>query len=181
MTTWIALLRGVNVGTARRVPMARWRSMLEAMGGLHVRTLLNSGNAVFRSAGGTARQWSDTIAEALADELGVQAPVIVTSDVELAAIVKDNPWADDLPDPSRLLVVFAPDAAALQRLAPIGTLAVPPDRFAIGSRAAYLRCGTGLLDSPAAAALLGKAGQAVTTRNWRTTLKLLELARSLPA
>ncbi len=93
----------------------------------------------------------------------------------------DNERHLDVPDPSRLLVVFSPDAAALQRLAPIGALAVPPDRFAIGARAAYLHCGTGLLDSPAAAALLGKAGQAVTTRNWRTTLKLLELARSLPA
>lgn len=179
MTTWIALLRGVNVGTARRVPMARWRSMIEALGGTQVRTLLNSGNAVFESPAGTARHWADAIAASLASELGVRAPVIVISSIDLEAIVQGNPWADEVPDPSRLLVIVAPDAAALQALAPIGALALAPDRFAIGARAAYLQCGTGLLNSPAAAALLGKAGQAVTTRNWRTTLKLLELARSL--
>ena len=49
MTTFIALLRGVNVGKAKRVPMAEFRTLLAGLGYTGVATLLNSGNAVFRA------------------------------------------------------------------------------------------------------------------------------------
>lgn len=176
MPTYIALLRGVNVGKAKRVPMAEWRAMLAGLGYTNVATLLNSGNAVFTAASGAPADHAAAIAEALARELGVEAPVIVVTAGELAEVVAENPLAGGDPDPSRLLVAFVQDAAALAGLAGVKPLVVAPERFAIGEHAAYLLCTRGILESRAGEALLGKAGRAATTRNWATVLKLQALA-----
>jgi uncharacterized protein (DUF1697 family) len=173
---YIVLLRGVNVGKGNRVPMAEFRALLEELGHTEVKTLLNSGNAVFTSAGGSGAAHAAAIARALHARLGVKTPVIVKSADELAAIVGANPMVPPEAEHARFLVTFAPDAAALQALAPIQALALGADRFVITPHAAYLHCPGGLLDSPAGAALLGKAGRGVTTRNWATVLKLAALA-----
>jgi uncharacterized protein (DUF1697 family) len=177
MPTFVALLRGVNVGGAKRVPMADLRKLMAGLGYTGVTTLLNSGNAVFDAAAGTARQHARTLAEAIATGLGVQVPVIVKSSKELSAIVAGNALVADLVDPSRLLVAFAEDAAGLATLAPVAALVKAPEAFLLGPHAAYLHCAGGILESLAGKALLGKVGRAVTTRNWATTLKLQEAAR----
>jgi len=79
-------------------------------------------------------------------------------------------------DPSSLLVICGPDGGALASIAMLQDLVVRPERFLIGSNAAYLLCANGILESAAAKALLGKAGQSITTRNWATILKLHAMA-----
>ena len=81
----------VNVGKAKRVPMAELRALLAGLGYTRVVTLLNSGNAVFQAAGGAPAQHAAAIAAALAAQLNVEVPVIVKSADELAAIVDQNP------------------------------------------------------------------------------------------
>ena len=176
MTTFIALLRGVNVGKAKRVPMADFRVLLAALGYANVATLLNSGNAVFRAESGTSGKHATAIAAAIARKLKFEVPVIVKSANDLAAIVAKNPFAVDAAGRSRFLVAFAQERKALSGLAAIEPLVQPPEGFAIGRHAAYLHCANGILESKAGAALLGKGGRAVTTRNLATTLKLLALA-----
>lgn len=176
MTTFIALLRGVNVGKAKRVPMAEFRTLLVAIGYTDVTTLLNSGNAVFRAKSAVAGKHASAIATAIARKMKVEVPVIVISAGDLAAIVAKNPFAVDAAEHSRFLVAFAQESTALSGLAVIEPLVQPPEGFAIGRHAAYLHCAYGILESRAAAALLGKAGRAATTRNLATTLKLLALA-----
>lgn len=176
MPRYIALLRGVNVGKSKRVPMESFRSLLSGLGYTNVATLLNSGNAVFRAARGGPATHAPRIAAALADSLGVDVPVIVKSAAEFAAIVAENPIKFDVADHSRLLVAFTQDRQALAGLAPIRALLVSPEQFAIGENAAYLLCAAGILQCKAGEALLGKAGRLATTRNWATTLKLHALA-----
>jgi uncharacterized protein (DUF1697 family) len=173
--TYVALLRGVNVGGSNRVPMATWREQLLGLGCADVSTLLASGNAVFRCAGGTPAQLAAAIAAALAESLDLDVPVIVKTAAELAAVAAENPFAA-APDPSRLLVAFAPDAAALASLAAIASRVAPTEQFLLGRHAAYLHCPDGILKSRAGEALLGRAGRAVTTRNWATVTKLAALA-----
>ncbi len=175
-TTCVALLRGVNVGGANRVPMAEFRGLLAGLGYRDVATLLASGNAVFRCAGGSPSQLAADIAAALAETFEVRVPVIVKTAAELDAIVAGNPFAAAAPDPSRLLVAFAPDAAALAGLAAIAPQVAPGEQFSLGSHAAYLHCPAGILKSRAGEALLGRAGRAATTRNWATVLKLQALS-----
>src|SRR5688572_6222621 len=176
MTTFIALLRSVNLGQVNRVPMAGFRTLLVALGYADVTTLLNSGNAVFRAHSRVANTHATAIAAAIARKLKVEVPVIVKSAGELAAIVAKNPFAVDAAEHPRFLVAFTQQPKALSGLAAIEPLVQPPEGFAIGRHAAYLHCAHGILESKAGAALLGKAGRAVTTRNLATTLKLLALA-----
>ncbi len=181
MPVFIALLRGVNVGKAKRVPMAEWRVVLEGLGYAGVATLLNSGNAVFRARQAPPARLAAAIAGALAAELKVDVPVIVKSADELAKVVAENPLAGAATEPSRLLVAFAPDAAALAGLAPIAGLVAASEQFVLGRHAAYLHCPAGILESRAGEALLGKLGRAATTRNWATVLKLHALAGQVGA
>lgn len=184
--TWVALLRGVNVGKAHRVPMEVLRALLSEMGCTQVHTLLNSGNAVFvapgPASGARALALAAGLSRALHARLGLDVPVVVKSARNWAAIVEDNPLASApgvaSPDPSRLMVAVAQDAAQLQALKAIEALVSPLEAFHIGADAAYLHCASGILESKAAKALLGRAGQAVTTRNWATTLKIHALCAS---
>ena len=176
MPTFVALLRGVNVGKAKRVPMAELRALLSGMGYTGVATLLNSGNAVFRARRGAPAKHSGNIAAAISIKLKVEVPVIVKSATELTTIIVENPIKAGADEHPRVLVAFVQDTKALSSLAPVKSLVVPPEQFAVGKSAAYLFCAAGILESKAGAALLGKAGRSATTRNWATVLKLQALA-----
>ncbi len=175
MPRFVVLLRGVNVGKANRVPMADFRSLLEAQGFTGVRTLLNSGNAVFDAAGRTPSAHAKAVRGALEETLDVSVPVVVKPAAAIAAAVAENTLGVPADAHSRLLVAFAQERSDIRRLETIAPLVSPAERFLVGGHAAYLLCGGGILASKAAAALLGKPGQAFTTRNWATVLKLREL------
>lgn len=180
MTTYIALLRGINVGKAKRIAMADLRALLEDMGYTDVATLLNSGNVVFKARKGAPKKLAADISAAIATRLGIEVPVIVVSAKELALIVRENPFAS-ADDPSRLLVAFVADAGMLSAMSAIEPHVVAPEQFHVGTCAAYLHCASGILESKAAEALLGKAGKAATTRNWATVLKLQALVDKIDA
>jgi uncharacterized protein (DUF1697 family) len=175
MPTFVALLRGVNVGKAKRVPMAELRTLLCELGYTNVATLLNSGNAVFQATKGTPVEHAAEIASAIASKLKFEVPVIVKSAKELSTIVSENALAERAQDHSRLLIAFVQDPKLLPGLAAIEPLVAPSEQFLVGKSAAYLHCATGILESKAGEALLGKAGKAATTRNWATVLKLQAL------
>lgn len=181
MPTFVALLRGVNVEKAKRVSMAELRALLSGLGYTGVATLLNSGNAVFRAPRGTPAKHSADIAAAISRQLKVEVPVIVKRAGELAAIISENPIKAGADEHPRFLVAFVQDARALSSLAAIEPLLAPPERFSVGRNAAYLLCATGILESEAGKALLGKAGKSATTRNWATVLKLQALANEADA
>ncbi len=169
---YIALLRGINVGRAKRVAMADLREVIAELGFSDVRTLLNSGNAVFSGPRGKQKAAAAAIEEAIVLKLGVAARVTVISDVELAAIMAENPLLGVATDLSRLFafVVTAPDG-----LAALDTLAGSDwgsEALALGSRAVYLWCPEGVLDSKAAIALGKQLGDGMTSRNWNTMCKL---------
>ncbi len=176
MPRFVVLLRGVNVGKAKRVPMAEFRTLLSQLGYTGVATLLNSGNAVFTATSGTPAGHAADIASAIAGKLKVEVPVIVKSAKELSAIIAGNPIKAEAAEHSRLLVAFTQDSKLISGLTAVEALVVPPEQFWVGKNAAYLLCAKGILESEAGAALLGKAGKSATTRNWATALKLQALA-----
>ncbi|UXH80160.1 DUF1697 domain-containing protein [Roseateles amylovorans] len=181
MPTFVALLRGINVGKAKRVPMAELRTLMGELGYTGVATLLNSGNVVFSAAKGAPAGHAAKIAEAIASKLNVDVPVIVKTARELSTIVAENELAEAAEDHARLLVAFVQNAEALPGLASIAQLTVSQEQFIVGESAAYLHCASGILESKAAEALLGKVGKATTTRNWATVLKLQALVNQADA
>ena len=178
--THVALFRGINVGTAKRVSMGDLRALAEGLGFTGARTLLNSGNLVFtakgRSAGGAAAR----LEEALAARCGISARVTVVSAAELAAAVAGNPLVTRASDPSRLLVWFSGKPADLARLQPLAARGWEPDALALGGRVAYGWCPAGVLESPLAKAAGKALGDSVTARNWATVLKLHALLGGAP-
>ncbi|MBD9480703.1 DUF1697 domain-containing protein [Pseudoxanthomonas sp. PXM02] len=181
MPIFVALLRGINVGKAKRIAMADLRALLESLGYTDVATLLNSGNVVFKAGKGTPKKLAADISAAIAAQLGIEVPVIVVSAKDFALIAKENPFAKTAPDPSRLLIAFVPDATALSAVSSIAPLVTPPEQFHVGAHAAYLHCASGILESKAGEALVGKAGKAATTRNWGTVQKLQALVDKIDA
>lgn len=175
MHTYVVLLRGVNVGKAKRVPMAAFSTLLHEVGCADVVTLLNSGNAVVCARKASGDELAARVFEALHATFGFEVPVVVKSIADFRTIVKDNELISAAMDHSRFLVVFAQTGAAMRTLKSLPDVVRPPDQFLLGRKAAYLYCANGLLQSEAARALLGKLGNVVTTRNWATVLKLLAL------
>ncbi len=175
MPRFAALLRGVNVGSGNRVPMAEWKKLLVQLGYTDVATLLNSGNAVFSSPGRSSRAHAGRIRSSLAEALNVDVPVIVKSAADLLAVQKENPIRVQDHERSRLLVGFASDSAHLSAFSDLSSLAKSPERFHIGRHGLYLWCPNGSLQSPVAKMLLGRKGRDITTRNWATFEKLVVL------
>jgi uncharacterized protein (DUF1697 family) len=172
----IAFFRGINVGKAKRVAMADLRALVEGLGYRDVRTLLNSGNVVF-SAGANAGAAATRIEKALAEKLGVTALVTVITAAELADIIDGNPLLKVADNHSRFLVAVLRDPTDRSKLEPLAKNNWAKERFALGSRVAYLWCPDGILESPLAVAVGKALKDAVTSRNWATMLKLHALAR----
>lgn len=172
MPRYVALLRGVNVGKGNRVPMVAFKILLEGLGCTDVKTLLNSGNAVFGSSARSADKLSSVIAAQVENKFGVATLVVVKSAAEIASIIGGAPMTPPDEEHSRFLVAFGRDENAVQVLAPLVPLAKAPELLVITNQAAYLHCPEGLLRSKVGEAMLGKASRGVTTRNWATVLKI---------
>lgn len=176
----VALIRGINVGKAKRVAMAELRAAVEGLGFSDVRTLLNSGNVVFTVPGKAGKDLSARIQEAVAERTGVSAKVIVLTAAELAEIMAENPLlhaAEVADDPKRLLVTILSQPEDRKRVEPLTQQDWSPDVLALGRRAVYQWCAGGILASPLAAPLGKAIGDAGTARNWATLTKLQALVK----
>lgn len=173
---YVALLRGVNnAGNSARVAMEDLRQLFQRLGFTDVRTLLNSGNVVFTAA---KREQGDLLAqitESLAARLKVTVPVTVLSSDEVAAAVRENPFARRATNPSRLLVVVPLVRSGVLQLRPLLEEEWKPEAFGLGSRAAYLWCAHGVAKSSLWAAVERALGREGTARNIATMTKLLAL------
>ena len=173
---FVALVRGINVGKAKRIAMEDLRALVEGLGYGDVRTLLNSGNLVFTAAESAPKgDPAARIEKALEQQLGVSARVLAISAAELDTIVTENPLLEQMKDPSRLLVAVLQSPADRASLEPLLEQDWGADALALGTRSAYLWCEEGILASPLPEMLAKAVKQRTTTRNWSTILKLQRL------
>jgi uncharacterized protein (DUF1697 family) len=179
-TRQIALLRGINVGRAKRVAMADLRALVESLGYGDVHTLLNSGNVVFTAAGAKAKGSAARIEKAIASKLNVVSRVCVLDAAELAAAIATNPLAKMAHDPARMLLAVTGTPADHAKLAALEKQAWTPEALVVGKRVSYLGCADGIIASKLVQAMSRALGDAVTTRNWTTMTKLLALAEGPP-
>ncbi|MET8356333.1 DUF1697 domain-containing protein [Micromonospora sp. NPDC005171] len=179
MTRYVALLRGVNVGTTR-LAMADLRRIVTDLGHEDVKTYLQSGNVAFGSTVRDAEKLAAGIARALTDELALTVPVLVRSGRELAAIAGGNPYADRSDDPTRLLVAFL---ATAPKKSAVDALTVPGGEnvsFTVTGREVFLHYVDGGYGRSkfTNAYLEKKLGVVATSRNWKSVLALAELTAS---
>jgi uncharacterized protein (DUF1697 family) len=175
MTRYALLLRGVNVGSKNSLPMAELRTMLTKLGCTDVETYVQSGNAVFGTKLGAAAL-TKAIEEAL--EAYMRRPIATTLRTlrQMRAIVDANPFAKVATNPAYLCVTFLSNAPTNAEVAPLHAQEWKPELFEVVGKEIYTWHPNGQGRSPLAAAL-GKLPLhgAVTTRNWNTVLKVLEM------
>ena len=95
MRTYVAMIRGINVGGSKRVSMGDLRALFEALGAEDVRTYVQSGNVVFRSAGKSPATLAKAIEDQVGEVLDLDVRVVVRTGKELAEIVGKNPFLED--------------------------------------------------------------------------------------
>ncbi len=170
--TWVALLRGVNLGRNRRVRMADLRAALTAAGARDVRTLLQSGNVVLDTPG-TADDVARLVHDAVLTCSGHDIAVMVRTADELAAVVAGTPLPDP-PDGARFVVAFLTGPAAdvdLPQL-PEGSR----EQWWRGQREVYVWCPDGLSDN-VMGHFAGRRSTTTTVRNWNTVTALARMVQ----
>ncbi len=177
MPTYIALLRGINVGGHHIIRMADLRAMFERAGAADVATYIQSGNVVFGHASRSAATLATDLARRIERAAGFPVPVALRSATELAAVIATNPFAKETVD--HLHVSFLATKPPATALATISPAAFAPERFALQGREVYLHLPDGMGKSKLAVALMKDKSIAAiaTARNWRTVLELDRMAR----
>ncbi|MDQ0384676.1 uncharacterized protein (DUF1697 family) [Streptomyces sp. DSM 42143] len=177
-TRYAALLRGINVGGAKKLPMADLRALLEELGHGAVRTHLQSGQAVFASGHGDEETLAAELAQAVEKRFGFPVDVIVRDHAYLRAVAEACPFPAAELEPKQLHVTYFSAPVDEERFASIDRPAFLPEEFRLGDRALYLYAPNGLGRSKLAEALARprvNKGLIATTRNWNTVTKLVEL------
>lgn len=176
MPRFAVLLRGINVGANKRVAMADLRQLLSGLGFTDVRTLLQSGNAVFDGPRTNPEGLARRIEGGIREEFGLDVACMVRSREEFRAVVEANPLGEMATDGSKLLVVFLSESPDPGRLAEHDPVGLAPDRIRLGDRVIYQWCPDGILAAPAVGGFAEKYLSVTTTgRNWNTVTKLLTL------
>jgi uncharacterized protein (DUF1697 family) len=177
----IALLRGVNLGKARRVSMAEVRGVFESLGWSDVKSVGQSGNLVFEANGAPDAALEAAAEQALLGQLGLTTEVVVRSGPEWLAMMAANPFpAEAKADPAHLVVMVLksaprPDAEAAMAAIP------GRERARVVGREAFIVYPDGIAGSRLIGAALDKAlGARGTGRNWNTAAKLAALADDRP-
>jgi uncharacterized protein (DUF1697 family) len=169
---YIALLRAINLGSSRRVAMADLRAWLSALGYEDVRTLLQSGNAVFRTKKRPATVRKEVEA-AIEEGAGFHVDCVLRTADELRAVVAADPLGHVATNPSRYFVSFVDVKAEWPD---VDAGAFEPERVHLAEREAYFWVPDGTQNSKLLAAFPARTGQIATMRNWNTVTKLLAMA-----
>lgn len=170
MARQIVLLRGINLGSKRRVAMPKLREVLEDAGYEDVQTYVQSGNIVL-STSKSAKQTARAVEKLIKQHFRLDVPVVVRTKGELAKVVKESPF--EASNPKLYQVTFfetAPDSKLIRKL---DELATGDERLAHSGREIYALHPAGVARSKMWNELAKAAG---TSRNWTTVTKLLELA-----
>ncbi len=173
MAVWVALLRGINVGGHRKVPMAELRAACEAAGLEGVRSYIASGNLVFRSSRRSAAAVRDLLGGVIAERFGFEVEVVVRTPAQLERVVKGLPFDD----PDHVSVSFLTQALGAAAAADLSRAVVNDARVEAVGDHVYLLTPNGLGKPYLAAGADRRFSAAGTVRNWRTVGTLLEMAR----
>lgn len=179
--TKIALLRGINVGGHRKILMKDLKSLFLSFGFTSVITYIQSGNVIFRSVVGEDNySLSTKIADAIRQEYGFEVPVIIVEASEIGDAISSNPFFErpDV-DLNKLSLTFLQKKPTPEYLTFTKSFQFNPDEFKIVGKRVYLLCNEPFHKTKLSIQFFEKNLEtSATSRNWKTVLKLWELAQS---
>jgi uncharacterized protein (DUF1697 family) len=178
MSVHIALLRAVNVGGRNAVIMGELRDLLTELGFVDVRSLLQSGNLVFRSRARTGFEIGAFLEKEAAKRLDLHTDFLVRTGEEWKRIISHNPFEDEAKrDPARLIVMFLKRPPSAEKVEALRSTIAGPEIVSIHGEQAYIVYPAGIGRSRLTTTIIEKKfGTRGTARNWNTVLKLAFLA-----
>jgi uncharacterized protein (DUF1697 family) len=179
MTTYVGVLRAINLGSHNKIAMSDLRAMLEKMGFEDPRTLILSGNIVFKSASSSCDRVEKLLEEASTKHLGVTTDYFVRSAKEWQGIIAANPFPKEAKnDPARLVMMCLRDAPTTAQVKALQDAIKGREIVKAKGKHAYFVYPDGQGRSRLTIQMIEKAlGTRGTARNWNTVLKLGELAK----
>jgi uncharacterized protein (DUF1697 family) len=173
---WVALLRGINLGSRNRVPMPALRKLCEELGCEDVATYIASGNIVFTEKGSSRAALAGQLEQAIAETFGVTATVVLRSFDEIRKVARSHPFGDDTSHTFVTFLAKKPPQAGVRALA---SLDIAPDRFEVAGSDVFLHYPNLVQGARLTGALLERhIGVPGTSRNWRTVTRLAEMAEA---
>ena len=176
MKTWIALLRGVNVGGRNTLPMASLSKVFTKAGCEQVRTYIQSGNVVFKADISSRDDFVDTISHAVEQKHGFRPAVALLTRDSLCSAIAANPYPETETEPKSLHVFFLENTPEMARIQDAKALLADSESIEVIGQHLFLHAPNGVGRSRFAKGVEKTLGMRATARNWRTVSKLAELA-----
>ena len=175
MTTYIAFLRGVNVGAHNRMKMDELRALFESLGYDDVETYIQSGNVVFEAAGTDEAELREAVHDAIGDEFGYDVSVMIRTREELADVVAGQPFDVPGADGIRHYVTFLHEAPSDEQVEALLDAQTNAESFAVDGRAVYSELDKDALGDGRFTDAGDTLGLEATRRNWDVVTAVAEL------
>ena len=174
------MLRAVNVGGNSQLRMEALKALFESLGLRDVRTLLNSGNVLFRSSVTDRASLAKRIMQEIERRFELRVEVLLRTLEELRMLVERGPVLSERQDPSKLLVMFLDGVPDKKAQAALLKAHKGPELIEIRGPEIYLYYPNGVGRSKLTNAFIeAELGRAGTARNWNTLRKLIEAGEAL--
>ena len=178
MITYIAFLRGINVGGHKKIKMADLRLLLEGLGYKEVMTYIQSGNVIFNSLVENRDKLQNQISEVIKDHYGFEVSVLVRTRSDINKILDNNPYNDpkDLAS-NKIYFILLKETPENANIEATSAIIFENEKFEITPECIFLRCGLGAGKAKCNINFFeSKLKVTTTSRNYRTMTKLLELS-----
>ncbi len=177
MPTFISLLRGINVGGNKRVPMADLKRLYESLGFTQVQTLLQSGNAVFTTDQTDATALTRLIEDGIQRTFGFTVRIVLRTPDQWRQVIAQHPYsAVQMESPDKILVLFLAAVPAPEGVAALLAGVNPPEEASASGEEVYLYFGEGIGRSKLSTTWIEKQLRTEGTgRNWNTITKLMNM------
>lgn len=177
--TYVALLRGINVGGKHKLPMKDLVEVFTAGKCNRVRTYIQSGNAVFSCSDAVFKGLGLALEKKIESRFGFPAPVLLRNREQMARVVRNNPFLKAGKPEQTLHVMFLADEPGAEAISKLDPQRSPGDEFRVSGSEIYLYLPNGAGNSKLTNAYFdSKLSTIGTGRNWATVLKLLEMMQA---
>lgn len=178
MTTYISILRGINVSGQKKILMTDLSELYKSLKFSNITTYIQSGNVIFKADKSLSdNEISAKIGKAIAKKYNFEVPVLVRTIKEMEKVISESPFKNESEE--RLYVTFLDVKPLDEYIDKLKTVNFPPDKFILKDKTIYLNCiayGNTKLNNNF---FENKLKVTATTRNWKTVNKLLAMAKEI--
>ena len=178
MKTYIAILRGINLSGKNKIQMADLKEKLSTLNFRNIRTYIQSGNVIFKYQEASQSDLAKMVEDAILKNYRYKVPTTVLTEDELMEIVSNNPFKNaKYVDENRLYVTYLFDSPLKENIEKLIETSYLPDKIAFKNKTIYLYCPNGYARTKYTNTFIeNKLKLIATTRNWKTSNKLVEIA-----